>query len=237
MAVKIRFARRGRSKKALFDIVVADSKSPRDGRFIEKLGLFNPHTDENSLNFERALYWVMVGAQPTDTARSLLSREGVMLKKHLQVGVNKEAITQEVADQRFEEWKTSKLSQQEAEAAAKAKVIADKKAADEAEMKKLREDERKAEEEAKAAAVAEAQAKADAEAKAAKEAQAELDKAKEEEAASASEAKAEEAPAPEAKAEEAPAPEVKAEEAKAPEAKKEALAPEAKAEEEEKKAE
>ncbi|WP_020533757.1 30S ribosomal protein S16 [Flexithrix dorotheae] len=217
MAVKIRFARRGRSKKALFDIVVADSKSPRDGRFIEKLGLFNPHTDENNLNFERALYWVMVGAQPTDTARSLLSKEGVMLKKHLQVGVNKGAITQEVADQRFEEWKTSKLSQKEAEEAAKAKAIADKKAADEAEMKKLREAERKAEEEAKAAAVAEAQAKAEAEAQAAKEAKAELEKAKEEEAAPAEEAKAEEAPA-----EETPAPEAKAEEAPAKEEEKKA---------------
>ncbi|MEN7546694.1 30S ribosomal protein S16 [Rapidithrix thailandica] len=110
MPVKIRLARRGRKKRVMYDIVIADSRSPRDGRFIEKIGNFNPnvHPAYVRLDTGRALHWLMVGAQPTDTTRSLLSRMGIMLKKHLQVGVNKGAITQEVADKRFEEWKKSK---------------------------------------------------------------------------------------------------------------------------------
>ncbi|MDW8383364.1 MAG: 30S ribosomal protein S16 [Flammeovirgaceae bacterium] len=108
--VRIRLARRGRKKVALYDIVVADSRAPRDGKFIEKLGTYdpNPFPHKVTVNHERAVYWLMVGAQPTDTVRSLLSREGVMLRKHLQIGVNKGAITQEVADKRFQEWKAQK---------------------------------------------------------------------------------------------------------------------------------
>lgn len=106
MAVKIRLARRGRKKMAMYDIVVAESTSPRDGRFIEKIGTYNPNTDPSTvvLKSERAVYWLMVGAQPTDTARSVLSHEGVMYRKHLQVGVNKGAITQEQADEKFNTW-------------------------------------------------------------------------------------------------------------------------------------
>ncbi|WP_019990812.1 30S ribosomal protein S16 [Rudanella lutea] len=110
MAVKIRLARRGRKKMAMYDIVVAPSQAGRDGAFIEKIGSYNPNTDPSTvvLKSERALYWLMVGAQPTDTARSILSHEGVMLKKHLQVGVNKGAITQEQADEKFTSWKEGK---------------------------------------------------------------------------------------------------------------------------------
>lgn len=112
MAVKIRLARRGRKQMAMYDIVVADSRSPRDGKFIEKIGTYNPNHDPASvlLKETRALYWLMVGAQPTDTTRSILSHEGMMLKKHLQVGVNKGAITQEIADERFAAWKEEKAN-------------------------------------------------------------------------------------------------------------------------------
>lgn len=110
MAVKIRLARRGRKKMAMYDIVVAESTSPRDGRFIEKIGSYNPNTDPSTvvLKSERAVYWLMVGAQPTDTARSVLSHEGIMYRKHLQVGVNKGAISQDQADEKFASWKGEK---------------------------------------------------------------------------------------------------------------------------------
>ncbi|GAB3782737.1 30S ribosomal protein S16 [Spirosoma horti] len=110
MAVKIRLARRGRKKMAMYDIVIAESTSPRDGRFIEKIGSYNPNTDPSTvvLKSERAVYWLMVGAQPTDTARSVLSHEGIMYRKHLQVGVNKGAISQEQADEKYSTWKSEK---------------------------------------------------------------------------------------------------------------------------------
>ncbi len=106
MATRIRLARRGRKRKPIYDIVVADARAKRDGRFIEKLGTFNPNVDPGSIEIfeDRALHWVMVGAQPSETVRKLLSRAGVMLRKHLQVGVNKGAITQDVADKRYEQW-------------------------------------------------------------------------------------------------------------------------------------
>lgn len=110
MAVKIRLTRRGRKKLALYDIVVADARSSRDGKIIEKLGTFNPNRNPVivTLNEEKALKWIMTGAQPTDTARKLLSIRGVMMKKHLQVGVNKGSITQEVADEKFAAWVDTK---------------------------------------------------------------------------------------------------------------------------------
>jgi len=110
MAVKIRLARRGRKKMAMYDIVVAESTSPRDGKFVEKIGTYNPNTDPSTvvLKSDRAVYWLMVGAQPTDTARSVLSHEGVMYRKHLQVGVNKGAISQEQADEKYTAWKEDK---------------------------------------------------------------------------------------------------------------------------------
>lgn len=116
MAVKIRLARRGRKKRAMYDIVVADARAPRDGRFIEKLGTYNPNTNPAGvvLNVDGAVKWLFNGAQPTDTTRTLLQREGVLLRKHLQVGVIKGAITQEVSDARFEEWKKSRESKDSA---------------------------------------------------------------------------------------------------------------------------
>ncbi|MBE9460814.1 30S ribosomal protein S16 [Dyadobacter subterraneus] len=110
MAVKIRLARRGRKQKAIYDIVIADARAPRDGRFIEKIGSYNPGTNPSSvvLDTAKAVDWLLKGAQPTDTARSILHHEGVMLRKHLQVGVIKGAIGQDVANARFEEWKSSK---------------------------------------------------------------------------------------------------------------------------------
>jgi small subunit ribosomal protein S16 len=110
MAVKIRLARRGRKKLAMYDIVVADARAPRDGKFIEKIGTYNPNTNPASivLNEANALKWIMNGAQPTDTTRAILSYKGILLKKHLQVGVNKGAITQESADEKFGAWKVVK---------------------------------------------------------------------------------------------------------------------------------
>ena len=106
MAVKIRLARRGRKKLAIYDVVIADARAPRDGRFIEKIGSYNPNTDPASItiNNDRALKWLMNGAQPTDTVKAILSYRGVMLKKHLQIGVVKGAITQEQADEKFQAW-------------------------------------------------------------------------------------------------------------------------------------
>ncbi|SHM38041.1 small subunit ribosomal protein S16 [Cyclobacterium lianum] len=110
MAVKIRLARRGRRKMAIYDVVVADARAPRDGRFIEKIGSYNPNTDPASINInnDRALKWLMNGAQPTDTVKAMLSYRGVMLKKHLQIGVVKGAISQEQADEKFQAWLENK---------------------------------------------------------------------------------------------------------------------------------
>jgi small subunit ribosomal protein S16 len=129
--VKIRLARRGRKKRAMYDIVVADARAPRDGKFIEKLGTYNPQTNPATvvLNGASAVKWLLNGAQPTDTLRSILSHEGVMLRKHLQVGVNKGAITQEVADERFEAWKASKGDKITSKVEGLAKAQADSKEA------------------------------------------------------------------------------------------------------------
>lgn len=130
MATKIRLLRRGRKKYARYDIVVADSRSPRDGKFIEKIGLFNPTGIPNQieLNVERAFHWVMTGATPTDSARTILSNSGVMLKKHLQIGVNKGAITQETADKKFQDWLADKEKKAEKSLSdAQAKKDAEKK--------------------------------------------------------------------------------------------------------------
>lgn len=110
MPVKIRLARRGRKKLAMYDVVVADSRAPRDGRFIEKIGTYNPNTNPATihLNEDKAFRWVMNGAQPTDTVRAMLSYRGILVKKHLQIGVVKGALTQEQADAKFEEWKKMK---------------------------------------------------------------------------------------------------------------------------------
>ena len=110
MATKIRLQRHGRKGYAYYPIVVADSRAPRDGKFIERIGSYNPNTNPAtiSLDFDRALYWVEVGAQPTDTVRSILSKEGVMLMKHLNGGVKKGAFSAEEAKAKFEAWKSER---------------------------------------------------------------------------------------------------------------------------------
>lgn len=106
MAVKIRLARKGRKKLAFYHIVVADSRSPRDGRYIEKIGSYNPVTNPATieLDFDKALGWLQNGALPTDTCRAILSYKGVLMKKHLLDGVKKGAFDEAEALRRFEEW-------------------------------------------------------------------------------------------------------------------------------------
>jgi len=110
MATKIRLQRHGKKGKPFYYVVVADSRAPRDGKFIERIGSYNPNTNPATidLNFDRALDWVNKGAQPTDTTRAILSYKGVLYKKHLQGGVQKGAFDQETAEARFEEWLKSK---------------------------------------------------------------------------------------------------------------------------------
>lgn len=153
MATKIRLQRHGRKGYAYYHIVIADVRSPRDGRCIERIGSYNPNTNPATvdLNFDKALEWILKGAQPTDTVRNILSWEGVLLMKHLLGGVKKGAFTKEVAEKRFQEWKDAKAKEQaklvekiaagkkaasadrlkaeQAVNAAKAKVVAEKKAA------------------------------------------------------------------------------------------------------------
>ena len=169
MAVKIRLQRHGKKNFAFFHIVVADSRAPRDGRYIEQIGSYNPNTNPATivLNSERALAWLKVGAEPSLVARRILSYEGVLLRHHLDGGIAKGALTAEQADQKWNEWKAqrdSKISakkeglaknaeQKAKEAlAAEAKVAAAKAEA----LAKKREAEIKAAEEAAAAAAAEA---------------------------------------------------------------------------------
>ena len=116
MAVKIRLQRHGKKNFAFFHIVVADSRSPRDGRYIEELGVYNPNTNPATieLNFERALAWIKVGAEPTLTARRILSYEGVLLRHHLDGGIEKGALTQEVADKKWNDWKAGRDAKIEA---------------------------------------------------------------------------------------------------------------------------
>ena len=168
MATKIRLQRNGRKGYAFYSIVIADARAPRDGRFTEKIGTYNPNTNPATvdLNFERALHWVMVGAQPTDTVRNILSREGVYMKKHLLGGVAKGAFDEAQAEAKFNAWKENKQSglaalkakEEEAKKAeAKARLEAEKKV-NEVKAKALAE--KKA---AEAAAKAEAEAAANAE--------------------------------------------------------------------------
>lgn len=156
MSVKIRLARRGRKKQAIYDVVVADARAPRDGRFIEKIGTYNPNTNPASINInnERALTWLLNGAQPTDTVKAMLSYRGIMLKKHLQIGVLKGAITQEQADAKFSAWlgeKDSKIADKSdklatAKADARSKALAAETAKNQARIdaKQAKEDEQKA---------------------------------------------------------------------------------------------
>lgn len=183
MAVKIRLARHGKKNFAFFHIVVADNRAPRDGRYIAKLGTYNPNSNPAviELDTDGALQWLYNGAQPTDTCRRILSYKGVLLKKHLQEGIKKGALTQEAADLKWNAWaaekenkvtgKVSQLAQstrdaKKAAAAEEAKV----NEARAAELAKRKEDERKAAEAAAAEAKAEANAEAEAVAESAQEA-------------------------------------------------------------------
>jgi len=205
MATKIRLQRGGRKSRPIYSIVVADARAKRDGRFIEKLGTYNPNTNPATidLNFDSALSWVMKGAQPTDTARAILSYRGVMMKKHLLEGVRKGALTEEQAEAKYEAW----LSDKESKIGANVKAIAEKKAADKTARLAAESEVNKA----RATAIAAALAPAPVEETPAEEAE--------------TEAATEEAPAEEA------ATEAAAEEATAEEAETEAAAEEAPAEE------
>ncbi len=179
MATKIRLQRHGRKDYAFYRIVIADSRAPRDGKFIERIGTYNPNTKPSTvdLKFDRALYWVEVGAQPTDTVRNILSREGVYLMKHLKGGVKKGAFDEATAQAKFDAWKADK---QKGFDAVRAKAVADKKAAADVQLaaeKKINEDIAKMVAEKKAAA---AKAKAEAEAATVAEATAETPAATEE---------------------------------------------------------
>jgi len=170
MSVKIRLARRGRKKLSLFDIVVSDARSPRDGKFIEKIGVYNPNTNPATieLNEQKAFTWLMNGAQPTDTVHAMLSYKGILYKKHLQVGVNKGAITQESADTKLAAWVDAKTNKIEGK---KTKLATDKdkaaKAKFEAEVKvnaareEALKNKNKVEEVAAAEAIAESASKAE----------------------------------------------------------------------------
>ena len=171
MAVKIRLARHGKKGFAFYHIVAADSRAPRDGKFIEKLGTYNPNTNPATidLDFEKALGWLQKGAQPTDTCRAILSYKGVLYKKHLLGGVAKGAFSETEAEARFNKWLGEKAGKIEAKAnklateakvkEERAKAIAEKQAAAAAAAKEA--------EEAAAAEAAEAPAEGAAEAPAA----------------------------------------------------------------------
>jgi len=152
MATKIRLQRHGRKGYAYYHIVVADSRAPRDGKFIERIGSYNPNTNPATidLNFDRALYWINTGAQPTDTTRNILSDEGVLLMKHLQGGVKKGAFDEAEAQKRFQAWKSARIASINA---VKEKTVAESK-----EMAKKRHEEEAAKNQAKAAALAKKQA-------------------------------------------------------------------------------
>ncbi len=125
MAVKIRLARKGRKKVAYYHIVVADSRSPRDGRYIEKIGTYNPVTNPATIeiDFDKALGWLQNGALPTETCRAILSYKGVLMKKHLLEGIKKGAFDEAEATRRFEEW----MKQKEAKIEAKKSGLEKKK--------------------------------------------------------------------------------------------------------------
>lgn len=137
MPTRIRLQRKGKKGKPFYHLVIADGRAPRDGKFIEKIGTYNPLSDPATieLNFDRALYWLQVGAQPSDTARSILSREGVMLKEHLLRGVKKGALTEDQVEEKFKSWLKEKA--EKVEQSAKHAELSEK------ELKKLRLEEEK----------------------------------------------------------------------------------------------
>lgn len=153
MPTKIRLQRFGKKGQPFYRIVIADHRAPRDGRFIENIGTYNPLTIPATIdiNVERALYWLQVGAQPTDTAKAILSHKGILYKNHLAKGILKGALTQEQADAKFNAWLEEK--EQKITAKANAKVLSEKEAS-----KKLLQQEQLVNEE-RAKALAEKKAK------------------------------------------------------------------------------
>ena len=172
MATKIRLQRGGRKGYAFYRIVIADARAPRDGRFTEKIGSYNPNTNPATvdLNFERALYWVEAGAQPTDTVRNILSNEGVYLMKHLRGGVRKGAFDEEAAQRKFDAWKADKQrgldkvreAEQKAKKEAAQKALDAEKKVNEAIAKKVAEKKAAAEASAQEAAAPAEEAPAEA---------------------------------------------------------------------------
>ncbi|SDS48545.1 30S ribosomal protein S16 [Gramella sp. MAR_2010_147] len=169
MPVKIRLQRHGKKGKPFFWIVAADTRAKRDGKFLDKLGIYNPNTNPATieLDVDGAVKWLQNGAQPTDTARAILSYKGALLKKHLAVGVSKGALTEEQAEEKFNAWMEEKEGKVDAKKdslgkakeAEKAKALEAEKEANakrEAEFKEAEEAEAKAAAEAEAAATAEA---------------------------------------------------------------------------------
>ncbi|MGB3605515.1 MAG: 30S ribosomal protein S16 [Psychroserpens sp.] len=142
MPVKIRLQRHGKKGKPYYWIVAADARATRDGKYLEKLGAYNPNTNPATieLNLDGAVQWLQNGAQPTDTARAILSYKGAMLKNHLAGGVAKGALTEEQADEKFNAWleqkadkvQTKEAGLSEAQAKAKADALAAEKAVNEA---------------------------------------------------------------------------------------------------------
>ena len=210
MATKIRLQRHGRKGRPIFTIVAADSRAKRDGKFIENLGQYNPNTNPATidLDFDRALDWIMKGDEPTNTARAILKYKGVMMKKHLLLGVAKGALTAEQAEERFESWSADKAGRIDA------KIENLNNSAKSAKQDRLKAE--AAVSEARAAAIAAKNAPEpeviEEEAPVAEEATEEVIATEE---APVAEAAAEEAPVAEAAAEEAPAAEEAAEEASA----------------------
>lgn len=194
MPVKIRLSKKGRKKLPYYHIVVADSRAPRDGKFVERIGVYNPQTNPATieLNFDRALDWLQKGAQPTDTCRAILSEQGVLMKKHLIEGAKKGAFTMEEAEARYQKWYNDKAGRIKAQMDNISKGKAD-------EMKKRLEAETKVKE-AKAEELAKKLKAKAAEAEAAK-AEAESESAAAEEVAPAAENAEEVQDNPEAPAE------------------------------------
>ena len=141
MSVKIRLQRHGKKQKPFYWIVAADARSKRDGRYLEKIGTYNPNTNPATidLNLDQAVQWLHNGAQPTDTARAILSYKGALMKHHLDGGVRKGALTQEQADAKLAKWLEEKAGKvdikkeglSKAQEAAKAKALKAEKAANE----------------------------------------------------------------------------------------------------------
>ena len=209
MATKIRLQRHGKKGKPFYHVVAADARAKRDGRFIEKIGTYNPNTNPATIEVkhDRALYWLGVGAQPTDTTRAILKHTGAIYHNHLLKGVAKGALTEAEATKRFEAWYSEKQAKIEAKRNSISSA-ADKTKAEQIAAEKKVSNERAAKIAAAASEMAAEAAAAAEAAEAAPEAAAEEAPAEE----AATEAAAEEAPAEEAAAEEAPAEEEKKEE-------------------------